>query len=141
MKVKPNVRNEILEDLRAKKIDIDEMGAVIAAHFPHIDSISYQIFVKHTAPDQENLPADQETELTYEEFLVVNYRGGAHSIRNCYANSTSVTLREIVDRINGGVYNTADERDYEKFYNSSEYYRITADPNPNLTEVKDESSR
>ena len=82
------------EELMQKVCAIKEIGEAIAKHIPHIEDIHYEIW--------------QNIRGFVDEYLVIQYRGGAYSVRNCTANSISATVQEIAERLNGGYYSEVD---------------------------------
>lgn len=75
--------------------EFNEVGEVIAKHFPNVDKIELDAF----------------TSGGYKyEYLVVTFRGGLISVRNAAANSLIANLQELALLLNGGYY-----REVEKY--------------------------
>lgn len=79
-----------------KQAAIKDFGEAIAKHQSNVDSIEYQLWAKQF-----------ETGIGKEEFIIINYRGGARSVLNTSGNSFSANCRAICEYLDHGYYNTS----------------------------------
>ena len=60
-----------------------------------------------------------------QEFLVVNYDGGARTVRNCNGNSFSAIFEELARFLDSGYYN--EERNYLEYERGPNWKRLDLD--------------
>lgn len=103
---------ETLAELLGKKKFVDCIGQVCGyCHCGSIYSLTYEVFEK------------VNTDHVYiQEYLVVTYRGGFKTYRNCNINSLFAILIEIGKLADGGYYKELD--DYKKISTSEEWIQI-----------------
>lgn len=80
------------ETLQKKVQFIKETSRSVAKVQENIRNIEYRIY------------QNRECENWQYEYLVINYEGGARTVRNCTGNSCSAILEEIVKYLNSGYY-------------------------------------
>lgn len=83
-------------NILAKKVNfVKGLDSVIPAYQTNVASLHYDVF---------------EDGQYYDEYLVIDYVGGAHSYRRCNGNSCSAIFEEIAKMLDNGYY--AEEGDY-----------------------------
>lgn len=70
---------------------VNELSEVISKYHEGVMSVQYRVFEEEYFGDRE-------------EFLIVNYKGGAKSIRNCTGNSFSAIFDELSKYLDTGYY-------------------------------------
>jgi hypothetical protein len=81
---------------------VNELSKAITPFKTGIKSIEYKVF------------KNKQYEDWYQEFLVVNYDGGASSVRNCNGNSFSAIFEELAQYLDSGYYlEVQDLQDYK----------------------------
>lgn len=70
---------------------VNDLNKVIPKYKTGVKSIEYKVF-KH----KENS--------WYQEYLVINYDGGARSVRSCNGNSFSAIFEELAQYLDSGYY-------------------------------------
>ena len=85
------------------------LSNTIQAYQENIESVEYHVF-QHTGHNWT------------QEYLVVNYVGGAKSYRNCNGNSFSAVFDELSKLLDSGYY--VEERNYNDYVQDSNWKRI-----------------
>jgi hypothetical protein len=76
-----------------KKVEfIKELNKVIPNYIPNIEQIEYVVF--------EN----KNNSMWEREFLVITYKGGAETVRNCTGNSCGAIFEELAQYVFSGYY-------------------------------------
>lgn len=88
------VREELLNKVNAVK----ELNNVIPKYQRNIDNIEYELY-------EVNFTYEGQERVTYEEFLIVRYRGGAYSAICCTGDSFYAIMEELVRVLEHGNYN------------------------------------
>lgn len=84
-----------IKSLTKKVYFVKGLNEVIPVYQTNVASLHYDVFVNGAY---------------YDEYLVIDYVGGAHSYRRCNGNSISAICEEISGMLDSGYY--AEERDY-----------------------------
>ena len=79
-------------ELKTKKEFVEELGKTISKVQKNITSIEYVILYNKLYE-------------SFTEYLVINYVGGAKTVRCCTGNSCSAIFEEIAKYLNNGYYN------------------------------------
>ena len=83
-----------------KKVNfVKELSEAIVKVQENVTGIEYRIY-QNIGPGREDWT---------EEYLVINYRGGARTVRNCCGNSCSAVLVEISRYLEHGYYSEEDD--------------------------------
>lgn len=86
--------------LDEKRQAIEKTGLIIASYQPNVDSVHYEVF---------------DTTDGYRcEYLIINYDGGAKTVRNCRGNSYSAILEELTRYLEHGYYGEISNYEEEK---------------------------
>ena len=81
-----------MTDCIRKKIEfVKELNAAITKVQPNVVAIRYRVLAHKVGK-------------WYEEFLEIEYKGGAKTLRNCSGNSCSAILTEIARYLDHGMY-------------------------------------
>lgn len=80
------------ESLQKKVQFVKEISRSVAKVQKNIKNIEYRIYQNKEYEDWQH------------EYLVVNYTGGARTVRNCNGNSCSAILEEIARYLRSGYY-------------------------------------
>ena len=83
------------DNLKKKVQFVKEISGIIVKVQTNITSISYEVYQSKKNPKWIT------------EFLMINYVGGARTIRNCTGNSCSAIYTEIGKFLNNGYYDEA----------------------------------
>ena len=89
-----------LEMLTEKQKDFNKIGETIVSVMPGVEAIYIDAF---------------NVKERYYNYLVVRFKGGAISVRNCVANSLTANIREVSKMLDGGYY--VEVEDYLKLRN------------------------
>lgn len=89
---------------------IEDLNRVIPKYQTNITLIEYIVYKQKQSTNW------------YQEFLVVNYTGGARSIRNCNGNSFSAIFEELSKLLDSGYYD--EERLLNDFKNDPNWERV-----------------
>lgn len=81
----------LTEELKDKISFVNNLSIAITSSLSWITKISYEVF--------ENTKYDY-----IQEYLKVEYKGGAYAIRNCNGNSRTAIFEEVAKLLNGGYY-------------------------------------
>lgn len=93
------VKVTVAENLKRKMDFVKDINNVITKVQKNIESIEYKVF--------------EHTERSWIiEYLVINYTGGAKTVRECTGNSFSAIFSEISKYLEHAYY--SEETDYEK---------------------------
>ena len=93
---------------------VNELSKVIPKYKTGIKSIQYRVF-KWDEPDSHY----------YIEFLVVNYDGGAKTVRNCNGNSFSAIFEELARFLDSGYYEEVNT--LSQYENDPKWTEVTLD--------------
>ena len=76
-----------------KKVEfVKELSKIMPTYIPNIEQVEYVVFVnKHNS-------------MWEREFLVITYKGGAETVRNCTGNSCGAIFEELSQYIFSGYY-------------------------------------
>lgn len=85
------------ESLKKKVQFVKEISDAVVKVQPNVIGMSYEVYQSKKNPKWIT------------EFLIINYDGGAMSVRNCTATSCSGIFKEIAKMLEHGYY---DELDY-----------------------------
>lgn len=96
-------KEERISYLTEKANAINEVGTVVAKYQRNVENIHYEVY------GAEVEGYDGNPVYATNEFLVIEYNGGAKTIRSCNANSFSANFMEIARYLDSGYYN---EKDY-----------------------------
>jgi len=89
-----------LEMLTKEQKDFNKIGETIVSVMPGVEAIYIDAF---------------NVKERYYNYLVVRFKGGAISVRNCVANSLTANIREVSKMLDGGYY--VEVEDYLKLRN------------------------
>lgn len=89
---------------------INDLSTIILKYKSGVKSIEYKVF-KHTEYDW------------YQEFLIVNYDGGARTFRNCNGNSFSAIFEELARFLDSGYYD--EESLFYTFVNDPDWIEVS----------------
>ncbi len=89
---------------------VNDLSKVIPTYKTGIKSIQYRVFRHKQYKDW------------YQEFLVVNYDGGARTVRNCNGNSFSAIFEELAKFLDSGYYE--EELNLMDFINSQDWVEV-----------------
>lgn len=70
---------------------IAELNQLLPKYIDNVESVEYSVF-RHKAHDW------------IQEYLIINYVGGARTVRSCNGNSFSAILQELTRYLNSGNY-------------------------------------
>lgn len=99
-----------------KKVNfVQELNAAIVKVQENVTGIEYRIY-QNTERDHENW---------IEEFLVINYKGGARTVRTCNGNSCSAVLEEIAKYLEHGYY--SEESDLKNLERDPAHWELISD--------------
>jgi len=79
------------EELINKVKFVKELNEAVSKNQANVESIEYRVYTHVNGCIQE--------------YLVINYKGGARTVRNCNGNSTSAIFGEIARYLDSGYYN------------------------------------
>ena len=85
------MNKERVEILTRKVKSVRELGDVISKYQPNVDSLDYEVYY-------------DDATMYYDEFLIINYKGGAKTIKDCTGNSFSAILSEVANYMETGYY-------------------------------------
>lgn len=80
--------------MKTEKMKFDRIGKVIAEEVENIQDIYLDVF---------------ESEGYKQVYIVVEFVGGAKSVRNARANSLTLNIEEVSKMLNGGYYKEVEE--------------------------------
>jgi len=98
-----------MTDIRRKILFVTELSDAITKVQPNVIDVNYQVYKNST--NRNTI-----------EVLVVNYAGGARSIRNCTGNSCSAVLMELSRLLDYGYYD--EERWFRLIETDPNYLRV-----------------
>lgn len=99
-----------------KKVNfVKELSEAIVKVQENITGIEYRIY-QNTKHEHEDWT---------EEYLVINYTGGARTVRNCNWNSCSAVLREIAKYLEHGYY--SEESDLKNIESDPAHWKLISD--------------
>lgn len=90
---------------------VNELSKAITPFKTGIKSIEYKVF------------KNKQYEDWYQEFLIVNYDGGARTFRNCNGNSFSAIFEELARFLDSGYYD--EEGLFYTFVNDPDWIEVS----------------
>lgn len=104
-----------------KKVNfVKELSEAIIKVQENVTGIEYRIY-QNIEPGHEDWA---------EEYLIINYRGGARTVRNCYGNSCYAILEEISKYLEHGYYN--EEKDLTNIERDPAHWKLISVNTPSL---------
>ena len=104
-----------------KKVNfVKKLSEAIVKVQENVAGIEYRIY-------QNAEPGNEEWT---EEYLVINYKGGARTVRNCCGNSCSAILEEISRYLNNSYYR--EENDLIKLERDPAHWELISDRKEDL---------
>lgn len=98
------MKKELSKELKEKVAFMEEINKAMQTINTNVENVRLDVF---------EVPAYSNPNITYfEEYLVVTFKGGAISCRNCAANSNMANLEEFTKLMFGG------------YYSEVEYYKL-----------------
>lgn len=99
-----------------KKVNfVKELSKTIVKVQENVTGIEYRIY-QNTEPGREDW---------IEEFLVIDYKGGARTVRTCNGNSCSAVLVEIAKYLEHGYY--SEESDLKNLERDPAHWELISD--------------
>ncbi len=99
----------LTEELQGKINFVKDLSDAITNNLKSIKNISYEVF-------------KNQKYNYHQEYLKIDYDGGAFAIRNCNGNSKTAIFEEINKLLNGGYYDEVS--DYNRLLNNSDFIKL-----------------